>query len=147
MKKASVTIYPQGVAENFKVTYTEMRELTSLDSSNSKKVQPKLKSPLNEDYENLNFKYQVFPKGVAVDFYDKEGRKNTVVADKGIKYTETNIIDLIGNVVITSHDGKILETPQLYWDQSNKWIFTEEEFTYTNPRKMVLLWEWGGYGF
>jgi len=32
-----------------------------------------------------------------------------------------------------------LETQQLYWDRSNKWIFTEEAFTYTNPEDGTLM--------
>jgi len=138
-EEAVVHVYPQGVAENFTVTYTEMpRELKAKDSSDSKTVFT-LRSPLNEDYDNLKFKHRLFPKGVEVDFFDDQGRKGTVVADYGIIYTETNLIDLQGNVVIVNHDGKKLETPQLYWDRTNKWIFTESEFTYTNPEDGTVM--------
>lgn len=138
-EEAATLIYPQGVAENFSVTYTEMPEaLSTLDSATSKKIFV-LRSPRNENYENLRFKHQIFPNGVEVDFYDKEGRKNTVVADFGIMYSATTVIDLQGNVVITSHDGKKLETPQLYWDRAQKWIFTEAEFTYTNPEDGTVM--------
>ena len=33
-------------------------------------------------------------------------------------------MDLQGNVVITTHDGNILKTEQLYFDQNNKWLFS-----------------------
>lgn len=32
-----------------------------------------------------------------------------------------------GNVKITSEDGKILETTQLYYDQKREWFFTEKK--------------------
>lgn len=138
-EEATAMIFPEGVAENFSVTYTEMdRPLTTQDSSLSKVVFT-LRSPRNENFDNLKFRHQIFPEGVEVDFFDEEGRKSTVVADYGMLYSDTNLIDLQGNVVITSHDGKILETPQLYWDRSNKWIFTEAKFKYTNPEDGTIM--------
>ena len=47
-------------------------------------------------------------------------------------YKKTDIIDLQGNVTITSHDGKKLETSQLYFDQKNEWFFTEKHFKFTD---------------
>lgn len=131
--------YPQGIATNFTLTLTEAKkEMSTLDSSASRIVVI-LKSPLNEDYDNQQFKYKVFPKGLEVDFYDENNLKTIITADYGIIYSQTNVIDLQGNVVIESHDGKKLETPQLYWDRKNKWIFTEAEFTYTNPDDGTIM--------
>lgn len=138
-QEAKAKIFPQGVAENFKLTYTEAEKAMSTKDSAVTKVIAILESPLNEDYDNLSFRYKVFPKGLQVEFYDEEGNKNTVKADYGMVYTQTKIIDLRGNVVITSNDGKQLETGQLYWDQNNNWIFTEEKFTYTNPEEGTVM--------
>lgn len=131
--------YPQGVATNFTLTLTETtKEMTTLDSSASR-VKAILKSPLNEDYDNQKFKYKEFPKGLQVDFFDEENQKTVIKADYAITYSQTNLVDLRGNVVIESHDGKKLETPQLYWDRKNKWIFTDEEFTFTNPEDGTIM--------
>jgi len=138
-EEAAKNIYPQGVATNFTLTYTEVdREMTTEDSASSKVIAI-LKSPLNEDYDNLGFKYKVFPEGLQVDFYDEKNQKSVIKADYAIIYSQTNVLDLQGNVVIESHDGKKLETPQLYWDRKNKWIFTEGEFTYTNPEDGTVM--------
>ena len=92
--------YPQGVATNFTLTYTEApKEMTTLDSAKSKVIAI-LKSPLNEDYDNQRFKYKVFPKGLQVDFFDENNQKSVIKADYGIIYSQTNVIDLRGNVVI-----------------------------------------------
>ena len=54
-------------------------------------------------------------------------------------YTDTNLIELKGNVVLTSHDGKKLEAPQMYYDRANNWIFTESSFRYTNPEDGTIM--------
>ena len=138
-QEATKKVYPQGVATNFTLTNTEApKEMTTQDSATSR-IKAVLKSPLFEDYDNMDFKYKEFPKGMHVDVYDEKGQKSTITADYGIIYSQTNLVDLQGNVVIESHDGKKLETPQLYWDRKNKWIFTEAEFTYTNPEDGTVM--------
>ena len=64
-----------------------------------------------------------------------------------LKYTDSGriksilkspkMLELQGNVVITAHDGKKLETSQLYYDQKSEWFFTEKPFKYSD--------EAGGY--
>ena len=138
-EEAIKKVYPQGVATNFTLTYTEAtKEMGTLDSA-ATRVIAVLKSPINEDYDNLSFKYKEFPKGLALDFYDEKNQKSIITADYAIIYSQTNVIDLQGNVVLEAHDGKKLETPQLYWDRKNKWIFTEAAFTYTNPEDGTVM--------
>jgi LPS export ABC transporter protein LptC len=98
-----------------------------------------LKSPLNENYENLSFRHLIFPEGLQVFIYDDDSNKSVITADYGIIYSDTNLIDLQGNVVIESHDGKKLETPQLYMNRSDNWIFTEATFKYTNPEDGTIM--------
>ncbi len=74
-----------------------------------------------------------------MDFFDKEKNKSTVIADYGIIYQATDMSDLRGNVVLLTHDGKKLETSQLYWDQKNQWVFTQEKFTFTNPEDGTIM--------
>lgn len=138
-EEAQKEIFPQGVAENFVLTYTKAVEnLGSEDTANSK-VMAILTSPISEDYDNLRFPYRTFPNGLQVDFFDEDNNKSVIKADYGIIYSATNLIDLQGNVVIESHDGKKLEAPQLYWDRANEWIFTQTKFTYTNPEEGTLM--------
>ncbi len=138
-EEKAANIYPQGVAKNFRLTYSEAtKEMTTQDSSNTRVIAI-LTSSLNKDFDNLNFKYKEFPEGLQVDFFDEKNQKSVITADYAIIYSQTNVIDLQGNVVIDTHDGKKLETPQLFWDRTNKWIFTEEEFTYTNPEDGTIM--------
>lgn len=132
-------VYPAGIAENFDLTYTEAREELGSEDSTSSRVIAILNSPLNHNYENLVFPYQTFPEGLVIDFFNEVGDKSIIKADYGIIYASTNVIDLQGNVVIESHDGKKLETTQLYWDQDSDWIFTQEKFKFTNPEDGTIM--------
>lgn len=131
-EEAVKPIFPQGVAQNFTVVYTEAEGMSVQDSANSR-VMAILTSPISEDFDNQPFKFRTFPKGLKVDFFDEKNQKSVISAEYGIIYSQTNLIDLRGHVVIESHDGKILETDQLFFDRKNNWIFTEAAFTYTNP--------------
>lgn len=138
-REATKTVFPQGIGENFVLTYTETIENLEPEDSMSSKVISVLKGPIHEDYTNLVFPYQTFPNGLEMDFYDDQNQKSTVTADYGIIYSATKLIDLQGNVVIEGHDGKKLEAPQLFYDQDNEWIFTEEVFKFTNPDDGTIM--------
>lgn len=132
-EEAVKPVFPQGIAQNFTLTYTETQEEMGTEDEADSKVIAILTSPITEDYDNQSFKFRTFPKGLKVDVYDDQDQKSVITADYGIVYSQTNLIDLQGNVVILTHDGKKLETPQLFFDRKNNWIFTEQAFTYTNP--------------
>ncbi|MBO0321443.1 LPS export ABC transporter periplasmic protein LptC [Muricauda sp. CAU 1633] len=138
-EEAVKPIFPQGVAQDFTLTYTESKEELSSQDSSQSRVIAVLKSPISEDFDNQSFKFRTFPEGLVVDFFDEKNQKSVVTADYGIVYSQTNLIDLRGNVVIETHDGKMLETPQLFFDRKNNWIFTEETFTYTNPEDGTVM--------
>ena len=132
-------IYPQGVAQNFTLTYTESPEALNTQDSARSRVIAILKSPLSEDFDNQTFKFRTFPNGLKVDVFDDAGQKSVITADYGIVYSQTNLIDLQGNVVLETHDGKKLEADQLFFDRKDNWIFTEMEFTYTNPEDGTVM--------
>ncbi len=134
-----ILIYPQGVAKDFELTYTEtLDELESEDKGRSRVIAV-LTSPMSEDFDNMVFKYRTFPEGLQVEFYDDDNNKSTIRANYGIIYSQTDIIDLRGDVVIETHEGKKLETPQLYWDRKAEWIFTQEKFTFTDPEDGTVM--------
>lgn len=77
------------------------------------------------DYSNLDFPYKEFPKGIKVLFWDENGEKSTVTSDYAIQFDETGLVDLRKNVVLVTADSVVLKADQLYWDQKNKWVFTD----------------------
>lgn len=112
---------PVGIAYDIHMTYTDSAEVKAI-----------LTAPLNLDYTHLSFKYSEFPEGLKIIFYNNNNEENTVVADYGILYNQTKIVDLQGNVVLLSYDGSRLETSQMYWDSEKEWLFTEQPFTFKN---------------
>lgn len=122
----TVAFSPSGEADDVDLKYTD-----------SGKIKAILVSPKMLDYSNAKNAFTEFPKGIHVTLFDEGGKKSYVDADYAITYAKTDIIDLQGNVKITSNDGKLLQTEQLYYDQKNEWFFTEKHFKYTD--------EAGGY--
>ncbi len=98
-EEKKILIFPQGVAQDFELTYTETIEELESEDKGSSRVIAVLKSPLSEDYDNMIFKYRTFPKGLLVEYYDQDNNKSTIKADYGISYSQTNIINLRGGVV------------------------------------------------
>jgi LPS export ABC transporter protein LptC len=103
--------------------------MTYTDSAVVKAI---LTAPINLDFTHLSFKYSEFPEGLKIIFFNNKNEENTLVADYGILYNQTKIVDLQGNVVLLSHDGSRLETDQMYWDSEKEWLFTEQPFTFEN---------------
>ncbi|KGO80483.1 LPS export ABC transporter periplasmic protein LptC [Flavobacterium beibuense] len=117
----AVAFSPAGQSEDINLKYTDSGELKAI-----------LESPLMLDFSNLDYGFNEFPKGVHVTMLDENGNKTFIESDYAISYNKTQLIDLQGNVKITSHDGKRLETQQLYYDQKNEWFYTEKNFKFTD---------------
>lgn len=116
-----VAFTPAAETENINLKYTD-----------SGKVKAILVSPVMLDYSNMQYKFNEFPEGIHVTLFDGNNNSTDIIADYAISYDDTDIIDLQGNVLITSADGKKLETEQLYYDQKNEWFYTEKRFKFTD---------------
>ncbi len=80
------------------------------------------------DYSNLDFPYKEFPNGIKVLYWNDKGEKSTVTSDYAIQFDETGLVDLRKNVVLVTADSVVLKADQLYWDQKNKWVFTDKPY-------------------
>lgn len=114
---------PTGQADTINLVYTD-----------SGKVKANLISPKLIDYGSLENPYTEFPKGIEVIIFDDNNNRSIVVANYAVRYKKTDLIDLQGNVKVTTYDNKILETSQLYYDQKNEWFFTEKQFKYSDGK-------------
>jgi len=95
----------------------------------SGKVTVYLKTPLLKDFSNASFPYNEFPEGVEVTFIDDQGKENRITSKYAIQYKNTNLIDLRQDVTLFTSDSVTLKAQQLYWDQTNNWIFTDQPYT------------------
>jgi len=123
-KMNSNTFFAAGVAENINAKYTDSARIKAI-----------LVSKKMLDYSQVKYPFTHFPERIHVTVFDINKNKTIVVANKATTYNKTNIIDLQGNVKITTHDGKILETQQLYYNQKDNWFFTDAYFKFTDPSK------------
>ncbi|WP_248723971.1 LPS export ABC transporter periplasmic protein LptC [Seonamhaeicola sp. ML3] len=117
---------PIGEAENFNLKYTD-----------SGRVTRHLIGKKMFNYTNRHFPYYEFIDGVVMNLFDKEKKKSTIVSDYAIVYDKTGIIDLQGNVEIITHNGDVLKSQQLYFDQKRKWLFTNEPVTYISGEDII----------
>lgn len=114
---------PSGEADGINLKYTDSGRITAI-----------LVSPKMKEFASVDFPFTEFPKGIEVTLYDIKGKRTFIKSDYATSYKLTNVIDLRGNVKITSQDGQILETEQLYFDQKNEWFYTEKSFKFTDPK-------------
>lgn len=84
---------PLTIAENINTKYTD-----------SGKIKSNLVSPKMLNFSNREFPFYEFPEGVNLTLFDEDNNKSNVVADYAILYDETDLIDLQGNVVLTTHN-------------------------------------------
>ena len=124
VQKMSVSEFtPSGDADSINLKYTDSGRITA-----------NLISPKMLDYATVEFPYTEFPKGMHLTLFDKNGKQTLIDANYAVSHKVTNIIDLQGNVKISSQNGDLLETEQLYYDQKNEWFFTEKKFKFTSPK-------------
>ena len=98
--------------------------------TDSGKVVTNLMAPELLDYSNYAFSYQEFPSGVEVHFFDESG-KSIIKSDYAIRFDKTGLVDLRKNVELATSDGNVLNAQQLYWDQTNQWVFTDQPYRIT----------------
>ena len=80
---------PAAVAFEVRMVYTD-----------SMRVKAILTAAEHHDFTNLSLKHSTFPKGLKVVFLDEAEKENIILADYGILYNNTGIIDLQGNVML-----------------------------------------------
>ena len=89
------------------------------------------------DFSNRKFSFVEFPEGINFTIYDKNGNKNNVIADFAMIYNDTDLIDLQGNVVLTTHNRDTLFTEQLFYDQKREWMFTNEPVKFRQKDQII----------
>ena len=116
-----VSLEPAGIAEHINLKHTD-----------SGRVKLHLISKKMIDFSNKEFSHTIFPEGIELHMYDikDETQETIITSDYAIAYDNTDLIDLRGNVLITTPEGKKLSAEQLYYDQKTEWIFTNNEYKY-----------------
>ena len=106
---------PVSIAENINTKHTDSGRLTVI-----------LISPKMVNFTNREFPYYDFPEGIDLTLFDDNANKNRVISDQALLYEQTDLIDLRGNVVLTTSTNDTLFTEQLFFDQKKEWLFTNQ---------------------
>ena len=117
---------PVGVAEEMNLKYTD-----------SGRLKANLTSSKMLDFSNREFSYNEFPHGIILYLFDEQDKKSTIIADYAIVYNNTDLIDLRGNVLITTETKDSIFAEQLFYDQKRDWIFSNKPVRYVSPTKIV----------
>ena len=112
---------PNGETYDFRLIYTD-----------SAKVRTILESSLNKDFSNQRFPYTEFPEGLVLRLYDDAGHENIIRAKYAIYYLPTEVVELRDSVSLSTYEGKLLKTSQLFWQASSDWVFTERPFEFVD---------------
>ena len=89
------------------------------------------------NFSNANFPYFEFPLDIEVILYDKNNNQTKITADYAISYSNSDLIDLRGNVTISTHLRDTLISDQLYYDRAEEWLFTNYDFSYISDDKDI----------
>lgn len=108
---------PIGIADTINLKYSDSLGILAAN----------LISPKMFDYSNRSFGFSEFPKGIELTVYDNKRNETKIFADYAIAYNDTDLIDLRGNVILATHKGDSLFTPQMYYDQKTEWVFTNDK--------------------
>jgi len=117
---------PLTIAEHINTKYTDSGQLTM-----------NLRSAKMLDFSNRAFSFFEFPIGVDLDFFDDDNNKSNVIADYALVYNGTSLIDLRGNVVLTTHNNDTLFAEQLYYDQKTEWLFTNQPVRFVRQNEII----------
>ena len=117
---------PVSIARNFTMTYTDSTLTKSFVSGK-----------VHYDYTNDELNFSEFFEDVELIIYDIN-KTSTINSDYAIVYNAFRFMEFQGNVKITTTEGELLITDQLYYDTEKEWLFTEDDFEYTDKTNKII---------
>lgn len=93
--------------------------------------------------EEAKTPYQYFPDGIQFEQIDSTfDAKETIVADTAYNWENAQLWHLIKNVRVTSVQGEVFETNDLYWDMKRHTVYSDS-FIHIERAQNIIE----GYGF
>lgn len=79
------------------------------------------------------------PNGLKVLFYNKDLTvKSTLTANSGVRFLNTGVTRLRGNVVAVNEKGDTMNTEELFWNENSQRVYSNT-FTKVRTKKEVIL--------
>jgi LPS export ABC transporter protein LptC len=106
--------------------------------SDSARLKVKMTAPRQLQMQNGD---EVYPKGVNIIFYDKDGRISASLRSdraKKVKHQEKELYTAYGNVVVVNNKkGETVNTEELNWSPTTKKIYTDKFVTITTADEVL----------
>ena len=81
----------------------------------------------------------VLKDSIHVDFYDREGNhKSVLTAREGVVENQTKNLKAVGNVIVVSDSGIVLETEELHWDNTKQKIVSYVPVKFTTVTDTLI---------
>lgn len=111
---------PIGIVHGLNTKYTEGGRMIA-----------NLKSAHMKDFSNMEYPYQEFPQGLELFFWGEDSTLTTVTSKYAVRYNDSGLVDLRDSVVVKRPDSTLLKAEQLYWNENDKWVFTDKPYKIT----------------
>jgi LPS export ABC transporter protein LptC len=122
-----------------KTVPTENATNIELIYSDSAIVKAKLTAPLLVRYLAKENPALEMPKGLFVQFFDKGLIvKSWMRADYGIRYINTNITKVTGNVQVRNVKGDSLNTEEMFWDEKKEKVYGNKQVTVRTKTQVII---------
>lgn len=90
-----------------------------------------------ERYQNKHPQL-IFSNGIEVIFYNDTASVQSILKAENAEIDEhKKIMTAFNNVILTSSDGKKLETEELIWDEKENKIYTEKKVVITTGKEVI----------
>jgi len=124
---ANIDNLPSQTIFNLETIYTD-----------SAKIQLIVKSKLVKRYNQEEYPYLEFPKGMECFFYDENEIVESQLSTKYAIYHEVDELwEAKDSIVIINANGEILNTEQLFWDENKKLIYTNKFVSITTSNEII----------
>lgn len=98
-----------------------------------------IKSPLIQQFRDVDNPYTLFPEGLNVKFYDRNQQPQASIISKFARYTDKDELwELRDSVVAVNTDGDILETELLYWSESKESVWSDRFVRITGKDQIIM---------
>jgi len=112
----SISGLPSQSAKNIEIVHTDSAKISMI-----------VKAPVLNKFDKVEEPYTEFPEGLLVDFYNDFGEVDSKLkSNYAIRVDETAIWEARYDVVAINHEGTILNTELLFWDENKETIYTDK---------------------
>lgn len=123
-------------SENMKVPVSIARDFQMIYSDSTFK-KSYVSGKMHYDFSNDQLNYSEFFENVELIIYDND-RTSKIYSDYAIVFNTYKFMEFKGNVEVTTSDGELLTTSQLFYDTENEWLFTEAKFEYIDKTNKII---------